>query len=70
MENNNFKIGDTVWIEGKSIQQLKCSGCIGTELEEVKILKITPKRFKVEWNCEGQLEKPIVIYVKKVYKTN
>ncbi len=68
--NNNFKVGDMVWIEGNSLQQLKQNHCIGTAPEEVKLIKITPKRFKIEWDCDGQLEEPIVIYVKRVYKTH
>tara|TARA_A100000171_G_C2078228_1_gene118283 strand:+ start:594 stop:821 length:228 start_codon:yes stop_codon:yes gene_type:complete len=65
--NNNFKVGDEVWIEGKSLNQINKG--VGCSPEEVKIIKITPKRFKVEWDCDGQREKPVIIYVKRVYKT-
>jgi hypothetical protein len=68
-ENYNmkdFKVGDMVWISPKSIgaeptPPERCEEC-------VKILKITPKRFKVEWDMDGQRDEPVIIYVKYVYK--
>ncbi len=66
MENNNFKVGEDVWIDGKSLNQVN-KGCGCMPAEEVEILKMTPKRFKVRWDCDGQFD-PIIIYVKRVYK--
>tara|TARA_R100000353_G_scaffold148953_1_gene107366 strand:+ start:711 stop:980 length:270 start_codon:yes stop_codon:yes gene_type:complete len=59
--------GDEVYISPKSL------GCIDSSAnnfhpEKVVLLKKTPKRFKVSWDCDGQKEEPIIIYVKFIYK--
>tara|TARA_R110001599_G_scaffold306544_1_gene513073 strand:+ start:224 stop:478 length:255 start_codon:yes stop_codon:yes gene_type:complete len=64
---NDFKVGDMVYISPKSIGYYKSSPNEWIE-EYVKILKITSKRFKIEWDMDGQIDEPIIIYVKNVYK--
>eukprot|EP01050_Picozoa_sp_SAG11_P003353 SAG11_NODE_188_length_13029_cov_3.652514_1_plen_72_part_00 len=64
---NNFKIGDMVWINSQSIKSGTSSCCDG-EPECVKIIKITPKRFEIEWDADGCREEPFIVYVKNVYR--
>ena len=64
---NDFKVGDEVYISPKSLGEITCSSN-DWHPECVKILKITAKRFKIEWDMDGQREEPIIIYVKYVYK--
>lgn len=64
---NDFKVGDMVYISPKSLSSTECSANDWMP-ESVKILKITPKRFKIEWDMDGQREEPVIIYVKYVYK--
>jgi DNA repair exonuclease SbcCD ATPase subunit len=69
-ENNNmndFKVGDMVYISPKSIGDID-SSANDFHPESVKILKITPKRFKIEWDADGNRDEPVIIYVKNVYK--
>jgi len=65
----DFKIGDMVYISPKSIGSGSECSPNDWNPEYVKIIKITPKRFKIEWDCDGCREVPLIIYVKTVYKS-
>jgi len=74
--NNEFKVGDEVYVNGNSIKwgsfkiedengKLKTVKLFqGTE--KVKLLKITPKRYKIE--TIDVLDPPVSVYVKNIYK--
>jgi len=84
-QNTNFKVGDMVAINStqlnKAYQWLREDESPGgdNELIEVKIVRITPKRFLVEWQCpddetdssdeEGEARRPsqiVQVFVKNV----
>ena len=65
---SDFSVGDIVYVSPKSLASGTDSNPIEWLPECVKIIKKTPKRFKVEWDCDGQIDEPIVVYVKYVYK--
>jgi len=67
MEDNNFNINDEVYVSPKSIGKINCSAN-DFHPEKAILLKITPKRFKISWDCDGQIDIPYIMYVKRIYK--
>ena len=65
---SEFTVGDMVYVNSHSLKSGTTSTGKG-EPEKVEIIKITPKRFKISWDCDGQRDEPLVVYVKNVYKT-
>jgi len=63
-----FKVGDIVYISPKSLGNIDSCDA-DWHSERCKIIKITPKRFKIEWDADGQTD-PVTIYVKKIYKNS
>ena len=66
---SEFKIGDIVYIKNKSI---KLASYNDDGYESCRIIKITPKRYKICWeggDCGHEfVDNPTIIYVKEVYK--
>ena len=65
---SEFKVGDKVYVNSWSMKSGVNSEGKGVP-EKVEIIKITPKRFKISWDCDGQRDEPLIVYVKHVYKT-
>ena len=73
MNKMEYKVGDMVWINSKSMDAIEDDGGTG-EAIEVKIIKLTPKRFKISWDRfakeSGEIcDDPVIICVKNVFKT-
>ncbi len=69
---DKYKVGDMVWINSKSIDDVEDDGGNGEGIE-VEIIKITPKRYKISWDRfakeHGEVcDNPVIIYVKNVFK--
>ncbi len=65
---SDYKVGDEVYVNSRSLKSGTDSEG-GGEPEKVEIIKITPKRFKISWDCDGQRDEPVIVYVKHIYKT-
>lgn len=73
LAENDFKVGDMVWVNSKSVESGIDSEGDGEPLE-VKILDITDKRYKISWDRFAKqhgekCEDPVIVFVKKIYKT-
>lgn len=64
---SEFKIGDIVLVNSKSMKSSTSSNNGEDYYESCTIVKITPKRYKIMWDCDGQRD-PVYLYVKEVYK--
>ena len=73
-----YKVGDMVWINSKSMDAIEDDSGTGGgyrgEPIEVKLIKLTPKRFKISWDRfakeNGEIcDDPVIICVKNVFKT-
>ena len=70
---NDFKVGDMVWVNSNSVESGIDSEGDGEPLE-VEILDITDKRYKISWDRFAKehgetCNDPVIVFVKKVFKT-
>lgn len=73
LAENDFEVGDMVWVNSNSVESGIESEGDGEPLE-VKILDITDKRYKISWDRFAKehgetCNDPVIVFVKKVYKT-
>lgn len=73
LAENDFKVGDMVWVNSKSVESGIESEGDGEPLE-VQILDITDKRYRISWDRFAKehgekCDDPVIVFVKKVYKT-
>mgnify|MGYP006203597533 CR=1 FL=1 len=65
---SEFKVGDIVYVNSKSMESATSSNN-GTDYYECcELVKITPERYKIMWDCDGQRDEPVYLYVKNIYK--
>ena len=73
LAENDFKVGDMVWVNSNSLESGIDSQGDGEPLE-VEILDITDKRYRISWDRFAKqhgekCDDPVIVFVKKVYKT-